>query len=320
MFQDSGADTRRFDRYSIEGLSSTLEAMVYGEHLGAKSPIFVLNSHEFFMPPSEAFCNIAWEAGYQVIFVRRPGIVGSTPLPAVLTRAGSLRSGAAVTAEAAILTKFVNQHASDGAVVLSIGGSNPVAYRLSHFCKSVALFVFANPAFNQNVWGSFSPDWFRRILEQVIASKSGVHVSSLGIKHFLRRDPLAFYRQVLSQSDGDLDYLKDNEQDFIQAGQLAQTATTTQLHYELSINLQLDPLLKPDVFAGRPILVVSGEQAADSWLEGLQQECRRLRTRLELLPKGFIFGPYHDPIRFFEMVNRAVFSCSRDGGLSHAAT
>ena len=299
-------DSRSFEQYPIDGLSSVVEAMVYGDPLGAKPPIFILNSHEFFMPPSEVFCETAWDAGYQVIFIRRPGIVGSTPLPEILTQGSTVRSGAAVAAEAAILSKFVAQHTQSGAVVLSMGGSNPVAYRLIHFCKQVGLFVFANPTFNQNVWGSFSPDWFRRILEQVIASKSGVHVSSLGIKHFLKRDPLSFYRQTLAQSAGDLEYLKENKPDFINAGTLAQKATAVQLYYELSINFQLDPLLKPGVFNGKSVLVVSGSEAAASWVDGLNHECHRLNVPLELLPSGFIFGPYHAPDHFFEMVDRST--------------
>lgn len=313
------ADSRGFEAYSIDGVSSVIEAMVYGEPLGAKTPIFILNSHEFFGPPSKVFCDTAWDAGYQVILIRRPGIVGSTPLPEVLTQVSTVRSGAAVAAEAAILSKFITQHVKTGAVVLSLGGSNPVAYRLTHFCKQVGLFVFANPTFNQNVWGSFSPDWFRRILEQVIASKSGVHVSSLGIKHFLKRDPLSFYRQILAQSAGDLEYLKVNEKDFIKAGALAQTATTAQLHYELSINFQLDPLLKPGVFNQRPVLVVSGAEANASWVEGLTQECRRLSVPLELFPSGFIFGPYHAPDYFFELVKRSVGYISNNSDAQNKA-
>lgn len=309
-------DSRSFKQYSIDGLSSVIEAMVYGEPLGSKTPIFILNSHEYFSPPSEVFCETAWDAGYQVFFIRRPGIVGSTPLPEILTQVGTVRSGAAVAAEASILSKFIDQYAKSGAVVLSLGGSNPVAYRLSHFCKQVGLFVFANPTFNQNVWGSFSPDWFRRILEQVIASKSGVHVSSLGIKHFLKRDPISFYRQVLAQSDGDLEYLKQNRPDFINAGALAQTATTAQLYYELSINFQLDPLLKPGAFHGKRILVVSGEEATTSWNEGLRQECRRLNLPLALLSSGFIFGPYQTPNHFFELVDRSARYVS-NGATAH---
>lgn len=306
MSRVGATDAREFQLYAIDGLNSVIEAVIYGERLGAKKPIFVLNSHEFFMPPSEAFCAKAWAAGYQVIFIRRPGIVRSTPLPEVLTQINSVRSGAAVAAEAAILSRFIDQYSKEGAIVLSLGGSNPVAYRLSHFCKQVSLFVFANPTFNQNVWRSFSPDWFRRILQQVISSKSGVHVSSHGIKHFLKRDPLSFYRQVLIQSAGDLKYIKENEPDFLEAGQLAQTATAAQLYYELSINFQLDPLLKPDVFNGRPVLVISGTEATASWIDGLTLECHRLNVPLELLASGFIFGPYHEPDRFFELINRSV--------------
>ena len=300
------ADARKFQPCAIDGLNSVIEAMIYGAAFGAKKPIFVLNSHEFFMPPSELFCEVAWAAGYQVVFIRRPGIVRSTPLPEVLTQIHAVRSGAAVSAEAAILSRFIDQHAMEGAIVVSLGGSNPVAYRLAHFCKNVSLFVFANPTFNQNVWASFSPDWFRRILQQVIASKSGVHVSSLGIKHFLKRDPLSFYRQVLAQSAGDLQYLKENAPDFVEAGELAQTATAAQLYYELSINFQLDPLLKPSAFNGRPVLVVSGTEAATTWIEGLTHECHRLNVPLELFSSGFIFGAYHAPDRFFETINRTV--------------
>lgn len=319
MSRNSASDTRRFEYYSVEGLSIVIEAMVYGGALGAKPPIFILNSHEFFMPPSQAFCEIAWDAGYQVMFIRRPGIVGSTPLPDVLTDVNLVRSGAAVAAEAAILNRFIEQHAMQGAVVLSFGGSNPVAYRLSHLCKQITLFVFANPCFNQNVWESFSPEWFRTILEQVIASKSGVHVSSLGIKHILRRNPLSFYRQVLAQSAGDLAYLADNPSDFIKAGEVAQTAPAAQLYYELSINFQLDPLLKPGAFEGRPILVVSGAEANTNWLGGLEQESRRLKVPVELLDSGFIFAPYQCPDRFFEMLNRSVSEVSNGVRLGNAA-
>ncbi|MEM7329881.1 MAG: hypothetical protein AAF437_14145 [Pseudomonadota bacterium] len=299
---------REFRLFTIAGTGCQIDAMVFGGDLGAKPALFILNSHEFAMPPSERFCQQAWQAGYQVVFVRRAGYARSTPLPGALLTTSAVESWAAVTAEAAMLCRFLDAHANPGAVVLSIGGSNPVAYRLCHFCKTVSSFVFLNPPFNQEVWESFSPEWFRGVLQQIVASKSGVRISSLGIKHLLRSAPISFYRQVLSQSPGDIHYVNENKQDFIDAGVLAQTAPPEQLFYELFINLRPDPLLKDTIFKGKNVLVVSGQEATESWRSSLESECRRLALPLTYLPSGFIFAPFQSPEIMFQTLNNHLQS------------
>lgn len=292
--------SRAFERLPIGGTNLSIEVMIYGAPLGAKPPLFILNSHEFAMPPSEAFCELAWEAGYQTLFLRRTGCAQALSLPRQILQTETVRNGAATVTEAATLARFIDEYAEPGAVVVSLGGSNPVAYRLYHFCPTISLFVFVNPVFNQSVWASFSPVWFRRILEQTLTSRPALHMSSAGLKHLMGRDPYAFYHQVLEQSAGDIDYLDTNRADFMAAGELAKSASPEQLFYVLNSNFRDDPLLTDGAFEYTHTLAVTGSEAPDPWRAGMRSECARLGVPLTFLPSGFIFAPYQSPDAFFD--------------------
>lgn len=210
-------DAFRIEQLSLEGSSIALEVAIYGDDLGRKPALFILNSHEYPMPPEPEFARRAMTAGWQVIFIRRPGYGGSPSLPVPLFTKQNIKNRAAVTSEAALLARFISQYASKGSVLLSLSSSNPVSFRISQFCDAVSLFVFANPVFNQPIWDSFSPTWFRIVLEQIVSSPSGVRMSHLGIKHFLRRNTIKSFRQVLSQSPGGIQYITRNESSVLTA-------------------------------------------------------------------------------------------------------
>lgn len=297
---------RALERVIIAGTSLSMDMMIYGQPLGTKPPLFILNSHEFSMPPSEAFCETAWAAGYQTIFMCRSGCDLALALPKQILGAETVRNGAATVTEAAMLARFIDDYSMPGAVVLSLGGSNPVAYRLCHFCQDVDLFVMVNPVFNQAVWDSFSPAWFRSILKQTLSSRSALRMSSVGIKQFMGRDPVAFYHQILSQSAGDIAYLHANRDDFAAAAKRAQSACSDQFFYELYSNILDDTLLTDGAFNGTHVMAMTGLEAPELWRTGMQQECARLNVPMTLLPSGFIFSPYQSSDAFFEAVKKRL--------------
>lgn len=289
------AAPRTFQDLRITGTNISFETMIFNEEIGRKPALFILGSHEFVMPPSEAFCEELWRAGYQTVFVRRSGYGRSIPLPAPLLEDHSISSTATVTAEAALLSRFFGQYGQKGSALLSLGSSNPVAYRLCFMCQSISRFVFATPVFNQTVWDSFSPIWFRKMLQQTLSSQTGVQISSLGVKHQMRTHPLRFYRQILSRSAGDLHYIEQNEPDFTEAAKLAQHIDPKLLHYDIAASVDHDRLLMDGCFKGRPVIALSGVESKQSWREGLTNECERLGVPLKLAPSGDIFSAYVSP-------------------------
>ena len=75
----------------------------YGAPGSGHRPLVILNSIDFPMPPSEAFCERMWQAGFRTVFVERPGFGTSTPLPYVLLNAAAIQQGATSMTEAVIL-------------------------------------------------------------------------------------------------------------------------------------------------------------------------------------------------------------------------
>ena len=60
-------DRRSFQTIKVGEQAFLFDFMIYGGDPGTKQPLVIFHSIEFAMPPSEAFCQIMWDAGLQVI-------------------------------------------------------------------------------------------------------------------------------------------------------------------------------------------------------------------------------------------------------------
>jgi len=279
----------------VASTSVTLDVMVYRLHLSDKRPLVIIHSMEYPMPPSETFCEQMWQAGYQVIFIRRPGFGGSQALPPPLLEDDQVHSGAAAVSEAALLSLLLQSLALEDIVLLSVGSANAISYRLCKLNRSITFSVFANTVFNQDLWDVFRPKWLQSMLRQTLVSKSGLKIAAQGLKTLLNTRPIWFYKQFLQKSTGDLKYLSDNEQDFAKSAEILQNVTDEFAFYDIRMSLVPDPLLKDSYFEGLDAVILSGGETSFRWQTRLTEEAERLSLPVQFAPSGDVFVPYASP-------------------------
>ena len=290
------ADSNRFEELMRLGHSDVqIRVVKYGEESSGRRPLVILNSIDFPMPPSEQFCDRMWRARFRVVFIERPGFGTSTPLPGVLLQSETIRNGAASMAEAAILQEVFRRLALEDFVLLGMGSANSVCYRLAMICPMVALAIFSNAVFNQNILDVFRPNWFQAMLRQTIQSRAGLQIASFGVKYRLRRNPEGFYGQVLQKSAGDLGYLQNNLADFERGAELFQGIEAQTIEYDLNMSLKPDSLLKDGLFETTNAVAFSGLETTDHWKSQLNQEAKRLSIDVEYAPNGDLYAPYASP-------------------------
>lgn len=180
--------SRSFNLVRVGEAAFEFDVMIYGGKRSHLRPLLICHSIEFPVPPSEMFCGAMQAAGLQVIFVRRAGFGRSSPLPQALVTDALIRSGATAMAEAVMMRQLMTKLGLSNAVLLAMGSSNLVAYRLVKLAPEITFTVFTNPVFNQDIFEVFTPDWFRAMLKQIVTSKSGLKVAIQGMKLLIRKD------------------------------------------------------------------------------------------------------------------------------------
>lgn len=275
--------------------SIALRVEIHRKKLTNLRPLVIVNSVDFPMAPSEGFRERMWAAGYQVIFIERPGFGSSVGLPKSLTTDSNIKNGAAVTTEAAVLFQLLDQMQLKDIVLLGMGSANPVCYRLARLYQEIELSIFSNAMFNQNIWDVFRPRWFQSMLRQTVGSKPGLYFATHGVKFQLRRAPLTFYRQLLQKSPGDLNYFEKNKTDFVKGSRLMRNIDAATYNYDLKMSLTADPTLHDQFFAGTNAIVLSGVETTDLWKTQLEQEATRLNLPVAYAPSGDLYAPYASP-------------------------
>lgn len=291
--QDASALRAQLTQVGTGGIA--LRVMIHREKLSSRRPLVIINSVDFPMPPSQRFCEQMWTAGHQVIFIERPGFGSSRPLPKILLEDAQIQSGATVAAEAALLYTLLNQMALKDIVLLGMGSANPVCYRLARLSPEIELSIFSNAMFNQNIWNVFRPNWFQGMLRQTVVSSAGLKFAAYGVKHQLRRAPLSFYRQLLQKSLGDLQYLEQNQHDFLWASELIRNIDTATFNYDLRMSLTDDERLHDDFFQGLNAVALSGKETTELWQSEMESETTRLSLPLIYARSGDLYAPYASP-------------------------
>lgn len=288
-------DRRSFQTIQVGEQAFVFDCMIYGGEAGEKQPLLIFHSIEFPMPPSESFCQIMWDAGLQVIFARRPGYGNTSPLPVVMMAKGPVTSGATAIAEAAMLRALISMLKLENVILMPVGSSNPICYRLVHMMPELERVLFVNPIFNQDIMQVFHPGWFREMLKQIIASRSGLRVAEAGMKLLIKNDPIAYYRTILRKSPGDMAYVDEHARDYKHAGLLALETNATMLYYDSIMCLTKDPLLKDGYFEGVNASILIGEETTDHWRTEMEGEAARLGIPLYRASVGDIFCAYASP-------------------------
>lgn len=286
---------RSFQTIKVGERAFAFDTMIYGGAVGQKQPLLIFHSIEFAMPPSQAYCQLMWEAGLQVVFVRRPGYGNSSPLPDMMMAKGPVTSGATAIAEASMLRTLVDTLDLKNIILMAVGSSNPICYRLIHMMPELERVLFVNPIFNQDVMQVFHPAWFRGMLKQIISSKSGLHVADAGMKLLIKNDPIAWYRTILRKSPGDMAYVDAHARDYEQAGLIALETKAVMLYYDSIMCLTEDPLLKDGYFEGVNAAILIGSETTEHWRDGMAKEALRLDLPLHRASKGDVFCAYASP-------------------------
>lgn len=294
--------TRQFQLVHVAEHGTAFEVMIYGGKVKDLQPLLIFHSIEFPVPPSEAFCDLLWDAGLQVIFVRRAGYGRSTALPRALIENVTITSGATAMAEAVMLRKLISTLDLENIIVLAMGSSNPVIYRLVHIAPEIVFTVFANPMFNQDIWQVFTPHWFRSMLKQIVSSKSGLTVAYQGMKLLIRKDPIAFYKHIYSKNVYDLKYIRANEDDYRLAGAFALETDAAQLYYDTMMCLSNDPTLKDGFFDGINGTALIGAESSQHWRNEMKREAARVGLPVVHAPKGDLFCAYCSPNTLLDLI------------------
>ncbi|MEM6652693.1 MAG: hypothetical protein AAGA72_02850 [Pseudomonadota bacterium] len=281
-----------------------LDVMSYGSRQADLTPLLILHSIEFPIPPSVAFCEYMRTHGYQVIFVRRAGYGRSTPLPDALFQNTAVKSGATVAAEAAMLRQLIARLDVSRIVLLALGSANPVASRLIHMTTNIDVVIFANPVFNREIWQVFSPEWFAKMIKQIVTSQSGLEFAMRGMKLMIRNNPVGFYQSILQKDRGDLDYVTQNAADYCDAGNMVLDVTPGQLYYEANSVLAHDHILKDRYFANTNAAVLIGAKTKEHWRLTMKAEASRLQLPLIQAPIGDIFCAYASPDTLLEAIRQ----------------
>lgn len=288
-------DRRSFQTIKVGEQAFVFDCMIYGGHAGEKPPLLIFHSIEFAMPPSEAFCQIMWDAGLQVIFARRPGYGDTSPLPVAMMTKGPVTSGATAITEAAMLRALVRTLELKNVILMAVGSSNPICYRLVHMMPELERVLFVNPIFNQDIMQVFHPAWFREMLKQIISSRSGLRVAEAGMKLLIKTDPIAYYRTILRKSPGDMAYVDAHARDYKHAGLIALDTDAAMLFYDAVMCLTSDPLLKDGYFDGVNASILIGTETTDHWRVEMEKEAMRLGLPLYRASLGDIFCAYASP-------------------------
>ena len=279
------------------------EVMIYGGALTSRRPLLIFHSIEFPLPPSKMFCDAMWDDGLQVVFVRRAGFGNSSPLPRAMIVDDVVRSGATAVAEAVMMRQLIATLNLQNVVLLAMGSSNLVAYRLVKLAPEISFTIFANPVFNQDIFEVFTPLWFRTMLKQIVTSKSGLKVAIQGMKLLIRKDPIAFYNHIYHQNEHDLRYVQDNAEDYREAGDYALATDPAQLFYDTIMLLDHDPLLRDGYFSDTPGTILIGEDSSEHWRNQMKLEADRLGLPIVQAPKGDLFCAYASPETVLSVVN-----------------
>ena len=295
MTSPTAPDPRKMKRISIGETSIGADVMIFRGALTERQPLVIVNSLELPVPPSEAFCEQMWQAGYQVIFFRRIGFGGAPGLPTALLTEREVKNGAAVTAEAALLKLLIETLGLKQVALLGMGTSNPVCFRLSKLSPDVQFSVFSNPLFNEAVWDIIRPPWLQSMLRQTVGSRSGLKIAVMGLKATLKRSPMVFYRQFAQKSPGDGDYIAANADDFQTASKLLQNITPDTVFYDLRMSLIEDTLLEANYFDEIDAVILAGVETTKDWKRHIRKEADRLSLPVVFAPSGDLFVPYASP-------------------------
>lgn len=301
---DDSQDARSIERIPLRDTAIEMEVFVHRDGTQGLSPLLIVNSIEFPIPPTLAFCEKMRAAGYQTVFVRRPGFGATPALPGALLTPKQVRNGAPSATEAALLNLLIETMELKGITLLGMGTSNPVCMRLAQLNPEIKFTVFANPLFNPAIWDVIKPSWLRRMIRQTLQTRSGLKIAVRGLKAILRRDPLWFYQQFAQKSRGDQAYVRANKADFKTSGVFLQSIEPDTFFYDLQSALIEETHWDPALLDGLEAVIFSGLETTPKWKKAIAEEAERLKLPIQFARSGDLFVAYASPDEFIDLLKQ----------------
>ncbi|MEM7329018.1 MAG: hypothetical protein AAF437_09780 [Pseudomonadota bacterium] len=296
------ADHRGVQPFSIGDTSLQIEIMIDRGSVSDRPTFLIINSIDFPIPPSRAFCDLLWAAGYQVIFCRRPGFGNLPGLPAPLLTKDQVKNGSAVAAETALFSMLIKELGLKDVTLLGLGTSNSICYRLGQLNPEITFTIFSNPLFHPSIWDVIKPQWLKRMIRQTLLSRSGLKIAVRGLKAVLRRDPIWFYRQFAQKSTGDQEYVSQNLADFREAGLMLQNISPDTFYYDLQYALVEDTCWDPEITRQSNAVILSGHQTTAKWKRAITAEAARLQLPIVFADSGDLFVAYASRTTLLDIV------------------
>lgn len=293
---------RSFDRVKPVSGAIELEVMDYTKGAYGLRPLLILSQIDFPFPPSIEFCETMKQNGYRVIFIRRLGFGGTPELPRALLAQPNIKNGAAMMAEVALLMRVIETMKLENIVLLGVSSANSICYRLSLACPKIRFSVFSHPIFNQDTFRAVSPAWLQPLARQIILTEQGFKLAARGLRFRIKRNAIGFYGEFYSKSSADLKYLRENEEDFLDAAQFVARISADTLFYEVFHTLAVDPFLRDGLFLNVPCACLVGRETTADWIASAESEADRLNVPIVQAPKGGILSAYACPDQLLQAI------------------
>ena len=280
--------------------------MIHRDEIADRPTFLIINSIDFPIPPSFGFCEKIWAAGYQVVFCRRPGFGNLPGLPEPLLAKSQVKNRSAIASESALFSLLIKSLGLTDIVLMGLGTSNPICYRLNQLNPEIRYTIYANPLFHPAIWDVIKPPWLKRMIRQTLLSRSGLKIAVRGLKAVLRRDPIWFYRQFAQKSAGDQQYVSRNLDDFRAAGEMLQNITPATFYYDLQNALIEDTCWNPDVTRDSNAIILAGHETTTKFKAAIKAEAERLGLPIVFAKSGDLFVPYASQNHVVEILKSRV--------------
>ncbi|MEL6859556.1 MAG: alpha/beta hydrolase [Pseudomonadota bacterium] len=300
--QSSPNDPRKFETIRPGSGTIELQVMDYQKDATDLRPLLILSPLEFPYPPSIDFCESMKRNGFRVIFVHRLGFGGSQSLPPQLMTEANIKIGAAMVTEVAVIMSLIAHMNLKNIVLLGISTGNTICSRLSQISSDVRLTVFSHPIFNQDTLQTVRPEWVQPLARQIILTKGGFRIAANGLRFYIRRNPTSFYDQMYAKSVSDLQYRKDNADDFLAAAKFVEKISAETLYYEVIHTMAEDSFLRDGLFLNVPAVVLAGKETTTDWLSNTTAEAERLGIPYVQAESGGIFTAYTSPDLLLQVI------------------
>ncbi len=256
----------------------SLEFMQFGRD--GLRPLVFLHSIEYPNAPSWGFCVDAAHAGFGTFAIRRPGFGASDRVDGP-------------DAQARLIDTFLEEAGLENVILVAVGSSCPVGYRLAATSPRVTYTVYINCVFNRDILQEFRPQWLAPIFVQALQNPAGARLSLEALRQMARaRSAGWLYESFLQKSPGDLTFVSTCLRDIETAWEIGSRIHPDTFREEIRWSLEDDDFLTDGLLRSFRGIALSGAETTNTWKAGFETEAKRIGVPFGYLPSGDIFAAY----------------------------